>query len=220
MEIISRQDAISQGLVIYFTGTPCKNGHISKHHIKGGCCECKRLGGIARYEADKDRAKARQKAYRIANPEKEKLRNAEYHQRNKEAISKKQAIWRNENKETASANGAKWREANQERVKYLVSTWQAKNKDKRRVHKQNRRGRLGGGKLSRDLAGRLFVMQRGLCACCGKTLGDDYHLDHIMPLALGGENVDSNMQLLRQRCNNQKRDKHPISFMQSRGFLL
>jgi 5-methylcytosine-specific restriction endonuclease McrA len=51
-------------------------------------------------------------------------------------------------------------------------------------------------------------------------LGDNYHIDHIMPLALGGSNTDDNIQLLRQRCNNQKCAKHPVDFMQSRGFLL
>jgi 5-methylcytosine-specific restriction endonuclease McrA len=53
-----------------------------------------------------------------------------------------------------------------------------------------------------------------------QPLGDNYHLDHITPITLGGSNTDDNMQLLRQRCNNQKYNKHPIDFMQSRGFLL
>lgn len=55
---------------------------------------------------------------------------------------------------------------------------------------------------------------------CGKPLGDAYHLDHVMPLALGGSNTDDNMQLLRDRCNLQKHAKHPVDFMQERGFLL
>ena len=38
--------------------------------------------------------------------------------------------------------------------------------------------------------------------------------------ALGGLNADSNMQLLRAECNLQKSAKHPVDFMQSRGFLL
>jgi 5-methylcytosine-specific restriction endonuclease McrA len=77
-----------------------------------------------------------------------------------------------------------------------------------------------GGKLSPDLAERLYELQGGKCACCGKPLGEKYHLDHIMPLALGGANTDDNMQLLTARCNIQKSAKHPIDFMQERGFLL
>jgi 5-methylcytosine-specific restriction endonuclease McrA len=77
-----------------------------------------------------------------------------------------------------------------------------------------------GGKLSSKLAARLFVLQKGKCACCLQPLGDDYHIDHIMPLALGGTNTDDNIQLLRAKCNLQKNAKHPVDFMQQRGFLL
>lgn len=73
---------------------------------------------------------------------------------------------------------------------------------------------------SKGLAERLFRLQRGKCACCKKPLGSDYHLDHIMPLALGGVNEDSNIQLLRAKCNMQKHTVHPVEFMQQRGFLL
>jgi 5-methylcytosine-specific restriction endonuclease McrA len=45
-------------------------------------------------------------------------------------------------------------------------------------------------------------------------------MDHIIPLALGGTNTDDNIQLLRAKCNKQKGAKHPIDFMQQRGFLL
>jgi 5-methylcytosine-specific restriction endonuclease McrA len=45
-------------------------------------------------------------------------------------------------------------------------------------------------------------------------------MDHIVPLYLGGLNVDSNIQLLRAKCNLQKNKKHPVDFMRSKGFLL
>jgi 5-methylcytosine-specific restriction endonuclease McrA len=45
-------------------------------------------------------------------------------------------------------------------------------------------------------------------------------MDHIVPLISGGTNTDDNIQLMRSRCNQQKSAKHPIDFMQSRGFLL
>ena len=86
----------------------------------------------------------------------------------------------------------------------------------------NRRARMleVGGKLSSGLSGRLFKLQRGKCACCKLPLGDDYHLDHIIPIDLGGANEDWNIQLLRAKCNCQKHNTHPIDFMQSKGFLL
>lgn len=103
------------------------------------------------------------------------------------------------------------------------SEWRNRNPEKRRIVAHNRRARVrdAEGMLSHGLAERLIKLQRGKCACgCKQPLGDDYHLDHIMPLALEGTNTDDNIQLLRQRCNNQKHAKHPIDFMQQRGYLL
>lgn len=43
VQIISKQQAISQGLVSYFTGQPCKNGHIEPRYTNTGICYgCKR----------------------------------------------------------------------------------------------------------------------------------------------------------------------------------
>lgn len=104
-----------------------------------------------------------------------------------------------------------------------MKKWRADHPEAVRTIRQNRRARklAAGGTLSTDIAERLLKLQRGKCACgCDQPLGDDYHLDHRMPLALGGTNTDDNMQLLRKRCNLQKHAKHPVDFMQSRGFLL
>ena len=36
----TRADAIAQGAEFYFTGKPCKNGHIVPRHTSGNCPEC------------------------------------------------------------------------------------------------------------------------------------------------------------------------------------
>ncbi|QDP50289.1 MAG: hypothetical protein Tp178MES00d2C33159851_79 [Prokaryotic dsDNA virus sp.] len=42
-EIISRKDALELGLIYYFTGLACKNGHVEKRHCSSGqCVECRR----------------------------------------------------------------------------------------------------------------------------------------------------------------------------------
>lgn len=115
-----------------------------------------------------------------------------------------------------------YKAANKDKHRADVAAWQRANPEKRRIHHQNRRARKrdAGGKLSSGLAEKLYQLQKGKCVCCGEPLGKDYQLDHIMPLALGGSNDDDNIQLLRSQCNNFKRAKHPIDFMQYRGFLL
>ena len=42
MDIITRKEAIKKRMKYYFTGKPCKHGHIAKRFIIGSnCCECK-----------------------------------------------------------------------------------------------------------------------------------------------------------------------------------
>lgn len=117
---------------------------------------------------------------------------------------------------------AAWTAANKERKKASDAKWRAENPEACRMKTLRRRAlkREVGGTLSKGLSERLFKLQRGKCACCGKKLGENYHLDHIMPLALGGTNTDDNMQLLRAKCNLQKNAKHPVEFMRQRGFLI
>ena len=63
----------------------------------------------------------------------------------------------------------------------------------------------------------LFTSQRGTCPNCQTSLikrgPGKYHVDHIMPIALGGSNWPSNLQLLCPPCNMSKGAKHPNIWM-------
>ena len=177
----------------------------------GLCSSCKACSNLANA------------AWRAANPSKAKANSDKWRTANPEKIRDGNAKWRNANPEKARACVAKWKEVNPDREKECKAKWRAENLEALRIKNQNRRARKreNGGKLSNGLADKLFKLQRGKCACgCAQPLGTDFHMDHIMPLVLGGSNTDDNIQLLRQRCNNQKHSKHPVDFMQSRGFLL
>jgi len=63
----------------------------------------------------------------------------------------------------------------------------------------------------------VFYRDRGMCCICRKDLSGilniwtDQHFDHIVPLAEGGLNDVTNLQLLCDRCNLKKRDKDAIT---------
>lgn len=162
---------------------------------------------------------------------------SEWYEANKAKVLAANNLWNTENKKRVSelsaaryfakkvekkAHNAAYYLANSDAINARGRRYFKANPEVFRTSRNNRRARLlsAKGKVSSDLAKRLYAKQRGLCACCGLALGNEYHLDHIMPLALGGSNTDDNIQLLRPKCNMQKSAKHPVDFMQSRGFLL
>jgi 5-methylcytosine-specific restriction endonuclease McrA len=124
-------------------------------------------------------------------------------------IAARRATRRTETEKRAAQ--AAWREANRERYRELLRNWKKANPEKVRARKKNRSKRI-----------RIFLkqIQRGRCAICGQRLGKQTHIDHIVPLALGGSNARSNLQLTHPSCNLAKNKRDPIIHAQSLGRLL
>ena len=160
--------------------------------------------------------------YRAAHPAYNAAYAAAWAAANPEKVKAASAAWLAANPTKRKAVTADYYAANTDKCRAASAAWWAANPEAKRISGHNRRARKreNGGKLSRGLAEKLFNLQRGKCACCKQPLGDNYHMDHIMPIALGGANEDCNIQLLRSTCNQQKYAKHPIDFMQQKGFLL
>ena len=159
------------------------------------------------YEKNAEVTKQRASEWRDANPDKAKIHRSATYFKNKAKIQVVTAIYHQKNKSEINARKSVWKASNPDAVR-------------RANHSRRFRKVSAVGVLSKGIYQTLFAKQRGLCACCGAKLGSNYHLDHIMPLVLGGTNEDSNVQLLHSRCNLQKHAKHPIDFMQQKGFLL
>lgn len=180
-----------------------------------------RLDGLQPYCKACSRAHSIQ--YHVNNRDKCKALQAKYRADHREAYRARAKKWRVDHNQEKRIYDAKYYADHPDECKSRMATWKSTNPEAQRVININRRARKAKtpGRLSSDIAERLFKLQRGKCVCgCRQPLGNNYHRDHIMPLALGGTNTDDNIQLLRQQCNNQKHAKHPIEFMQQRGFLL
>lgn len=179
--------------------------------------------------------------YKAANREKIRVAYAKYSADNREQIKARRDKYRAENAEKVKASRRasevkrrskypdrvraqqlKYYKVNADKCREKSRSWAKRNQERRRIVQQNRlaRKRINGGELSKDIVARLYELQRGRCACCKRPLGDNCHLDHIMPIALGGAHTDDNVQLLRAECNVKKGAKHPVEFMQRKGFLL
>lgn len=196
---------------------------------------CPKCGSTDFYASGK--CKPCLQTWRKANPERVKLARVKYVETNKLELNRRALMryradpskrklaaqkWRDANRDSVRAKVRKWSHENEVHHEYLRREWRKRNPDASRTITQNRRAKLrnSSGTLSKGLAERLFKLQQGKCPCCGEMLANDYHLDHIIPVHLGGEHVDSNIQLLKSGCNLSKGAQHPVDYMQSRGFLL
>jgi hypothetical protein len=66
MEIISREEAKAQGLTRYFTGKPCRNGHLAERYVGGNtpCVVCDAENQTRYVKANPDKTRAWQRVSR------------------------------------------------------------------------------------------------------------------------------------------------------------
>ncbi len=69
LTVISCKEAKAQGLKHYFTGKPCKRGHVDIRLVTGGCRSCCNEGRKAEYNANPEKAKLKLYKFREQNPE-------------------------------------------------------------------------------------------------------------------------------------------------------
>lgn len=173
---------------------------------------------IKTYYADNaDKQKAAALAWQKANPERVLATKLAYAEAHPEKSRECTAAYRKANPDRVKASIAAWAKANPGGQQKASDAWLKRNPGAIVVYAQNRRARkiAGGGVLSMGLADRLMDVQQGICPCCNLPLDGKYHLDHWMPLALGGSNTDDNIRLLHPRCNLKKGSKHPEDYMRS-----
>ena len=170
---------------------------------------------------DGDLMRAAQRESYRRNKEKANGRTNRYYKENKERILAQQAQRYQEKRDEVLAVNKRWAQKNIEKSRAIKAAWAKRNVGLVKEKTARRRAVIkSSGSLSKGIVAKLHKLQRGRCACCGERLGDEYHLDHILPLARGGTNTDDNVQLLTAQCNLKKHAKHPIDYMQEKGLLL
>ena len=98
--------------------------------------------------------------------------------------------------------------------------WFKDNPEAARAFASKRRKAVKEGPgFSRQDVKDLLEKQNNLCAepTCAVPLNGKYHVDHIMPISLGGAHDLKNIQCLCMPCNYRKGAKHPDVWAKENG---
>lgn len=156
-------------------------------------------------EANKERIRERNRLYDLARKEKRREDRRLKRIANLDEVRAKERAYYAANRDEALARQRRYYQRHPEAV--------AANNAARRARKLN----AGGSYTKADIRAQ-YERQRGKCFWrsvsdgCAVNLADGYHVDHVIPFALGGGNGPENLVLACPHCNCTKSDKHPMDF--------
>lgn len=206
-QIITRVEAKAIGAKYFYTGEPCKNGHVAKRNTKSGTCV------ICSIEISKQ--------YRDKNKVLINARKLERYKKNPEKFRAISLASYFKNHEAGKSKNRNDYAKNIEKRRQYAKDYRKANPDVKKAQHAVRRARKfksTGSYKAADVK-RLLELQKGKCACCYEKL-KNYHVDHIMPLALGGANNVENIQILCPICNMKKSSNDPYVWANRIGRLL
>ena len=185
----TRKEAQQKGATHYFTGEPCKQGHIALRKTKGACVECLTIEWAA---AAKTRA-----AYFVAYNKREEVKDSKHgwYLANKEQVV-----------QLAKTRPSSDKKLYQSRWKAKNSVWvKADTKARRRKHRQ-----ATPHWLTRKQKGEIRQLYQ-IAITMSRTTGEPYVVDHIVPLrgeGVCGLHVPWNLRVVTREENLRKSNKH------------
>jgi hypothetical protein len=193
------------------------------------CYKCKEKKPFDFFGADKNRGDGKNPVCKVClkkylatwrenNKDKRKATVDKYRANNRDKCN--EAVKKSNQKHPETQRN--WVNKNREKVQQIKRDWAARHPHQNKEIKANNRSKRRGasGNFTKQQIYDLLVKQKHKCACCKISISNKYHRDHIIPIALNGNNEIYNIQLLCKQCNLSKGAKHPIDFMQTKGFLL
>jgi len=184
----TRAEAKAAGAKYYFTGEPCKHGHIAPRKTKGACVECLKV-------------EWKQSA--------EKRANYFVQYNSKEEVKEKKRDWYLKNRDqviqAAATRPAEVKRQYQSAWKDRNITWvRADTKARRRKHRQ-----ATPIWLTRQQKSEIRQLYQ-IAITMTKTTGEQYVVDHIVPLrsdVVCGLHVPWNLRVMTQEENLKKSNK-------------
>jgi hypothetical protein len=219
-QIVTRKEAKALGLKFYFTGKPCKRGHISKRRTcDGRCVKCDQTTEYKAADAARNKAwreknpekkKASLQAWRAANPEKKKVSDDAWYAGNIESEKQRTRARYESDKEKWNSDASKWAKSNPEKRKATCSAWARNNKPSVAAAGSRYRStklRATPAWANHDLIRAIYEESDRRT----RLTGIRHHVDHIVPLKstrVCGLHWEGNLQVLTQAENDSKGNRY------------
>jgi hypothetical protein len=191
---MTRAEALAAGKSTYWTGKPCKHGHVAERYVLNWTCVTCHAQKCAKYLPK----------WRDKNQEKQ----AEYAKKYAVTHAASTKLWRAANKDRCLTTQREWNHNNAILRNSFSRAWRDQNRDVMLAHKAKRRAAL----LRRTPVwltnAHLLEMQSVYTYCAAlRRVGLDYHVDHVVPLRgqrVSGLHVPWNLQVIPGRENTRK----------------
>ncbi len=186
MNIITREEARSQGLTRYFTGVPCKHNHMCERLVSTTqCVECKRVCEKGRYSRNS-------------------TSKSEYYKNNRKSILES----RKRNYKPRPEYQKEWRESNKDKIKQYQTEnlWRYAYKAAKR-RKMVRRATPKW--FEKDEVKAIYKLAFDKT----ENEGIKYAVDHIIPIChelVCGLHCKDNLQVITAEENSKKKNKFEI----------
>jgi 5-methylcytosine-specific restriction endonuclease McrA len=187
---------------------PCERDYNRDHFRRNR--DARLADNRVRYHRNRERYLAAQRLYRVANIDRIRAYDRERSRGNRTNIERAR-LWRLANPERYSVVKHAWYVANRPRIAEASRAWRERNpvryRQLRCEAQSRRRVRQRGfdGKIERIDRRAIWERDGGICGLCARPVRFQImELDHIKPLARGGEHTASNVQPTHRRCNRRK----------------
>lgn len=234
MDLITRKKALARGLPRYFTGQPCKRGHVAERIVANKTCvECRRERARQsheenreaelerlrrRYEANREAYRERQRQYYIENRDRVRESVRQWREANPEKVRELKRQYAKANREKVRENSRRYRESNPEKVRERNRQWSEANPAKLAAYAGARRAQMTQS-TPRWAESKLIEVWYALARVMSETSGgEQYQVDHIVPLkgkTVCGLHVQDNFQIITARENASKGNR----FLPDDGFI-
>lgn len=160
--------------------------------------------------ANQEKIAAQCHAYYVEHADKIKATARKHYEENKDRHVQLVNEWRAANPDKVRETRRKWSTNNPEKERQKLRRWRSENPEKRRAQAHKRRAleKSFGGSFTSDDIEAIRKAQGNRCYICHKKL-TKFHVDHFIPVALGGTNDPGNLRLACPHCNQSKNAKHP-----------